>query len=130
MALKTLQKIKEIGGFRIVDRTCDDMCRDEAGNFDWEQFDELRKQYPIHITHDKNMISFKIQNGPIKENGINGCQIDTLIETAKVILEGLNKQVECNYNYTAISHLRKALFQLELRKKDREKRQVEGTNKK
>ena len=38
----------------------------------------------------------KIQNGPIKENGVNGCQVDTIIEATKAIIEGLNKKDGAN----------------------------------
>ncbi|MBP9693186.1 MAG: hypothetical protein KBE16_00550 [Alphaproteobacteria bacterium] len=74
-------------------------------------------------------MSFNIQNGPVKENGVNGCQVDTIIEAAKVILEGLNKEFPCRENATAITKLDEALLWLLKRKLDREKRNVEGLSK-
>jgi hypothetical protein len=75
------------------------------------------------------MISFRIQNGPIKEVGVNGCQVDTLIEAAKLIVEGLNKQFPCRENSLIITKLEEALLWSMKRKLDREKRGVEGLNK-
>jgi hypothetical protein len=172
MALETLKGIEEIGGFKIV--------RVKPEEMSWDDFDKLRDEYPINITErlncisfkiqngpikqngvngcqvdtlietgqmnwkwfeteirpssfiyvrqDKNSLSFTIQNGPIKEVGVNGCQIDTLIETAKIIIEKLNENYPCPENKLAVIHLGAALSYLEERKLNREKRGVEGTN--
>ncbi len=120
MALETLQGIKEIGGFKIVRKKPDDMT--------WDEFDKIRDKYTINITERMNTISFKIQNGPIKEVGVNGCQVDTLIEAAKIIIESLNKNFPCRENAIVITKLEEALLWSMKRKLDREKRNVEGTN--
>lgn len=120
MALETLKDVKEIGGFEVIRKVPDGMT--------WDEFDEYRKKVPIFITEHLNMISFKIQNGPIKEVGINGCQIDNMIEAAKMILEGLNKNLPCRENSIAITKLDEAILWLEKRKADRQKREVEGQN--
>jgi hypothetical protein len=112
MALKTLNGLNEIGGFKIV--------RNE--------FDKMRDEYPINITDRINCISFRIQDGPIKEVGVNGCQVDTIIETAKLMLEGLNKTFTCSENDNAITCLSTAIWWLDCRKKSREARGVEGTS--
>lgn len=112
MCLETLEGVKEIGGFEIA--------RDPAGQ-------DADKQY-ICISEASNAIGFKLQNGPVKEVGVNGCQINTLIEAAKIIIEGLNKKFPCRENAVAITKLDEALMWLEKRTKDREKRGVEGTN--
>lgn len=112
MALETLKDVKEIGGFdvkRVI----------------WEH---PNNNY-IEINDFHNAITFKIQNGPIRENGINGCQVDTLIEAAKLIIEGLNKQYPCRENSLVITKLDEALLWLMKRKLDREKRGVEGESK-
>lgn len=127
MALETLKNVKEIGGFSVVDEKERDDFLSKHGN-DWNEFDKSRIFFPIHISHDKNMISFRIQAGPIKENGVNGCQVDTMIEAAKMIIEGLNKKFPCRENAVAITKLDEALMWLDKRKKDRVKRGVEGTN--
>lgn len=113
MALETLKGVKEIGGFKVVEL---------------EEFAVKRPEEFIVVNHINNGISFKIQDGPIKEVGLNGVQVDTLIQTAKIIVEGLDKKFPCNENKQAILHLYCALRWLEKRKKDREKRGVEGTS--
>ena len=82
----------------------------------------------ITINHETNEITFKIQNGPIKEVGENGCQLDQLIYIAKVIILGLNREFPCGENQMAVNALELALYMLDARKKDREKRGVEGKN--
>jgi hypothetical protein len=120
MALDTLEGVTEIGGFKIVRKKPDDIS--------WDEFDKLRDEYPINITERMNTISFKIQNGPIKEVGVTGCQVDTMIEAAKLIIEGLNKKFPCIENAMMIHRLGEALDWSEERKRNREKRQVEGTS--
>jgi hypothetical protein len=111
MALETLKDVKEIGGF-VVKRV------------EWEQ----PQDNFIEINDKHNAITFKIQNQPIKIAGINGCQVDTIIETAKIIIEELNRRFPCRENSIAITKLDECLMWLNKRKADREKRNVEGTN--
>jgi len=121
MALETLKDIECIGEFDVT-RCCPlTLLKDE--------YDRYRSRYPIYINNEFNEISFKIQNGPIKENGVNGCQVDTLIETAMIILMQLNINFPCRENSVAITKLDEALLWLLKRKSDREKRGVEGHNK-
>lgn len=124
MALETLKGIKTLGGFDVLQ----ERPRNPAGEIDWPAFDEMRKTQPIYVDHDVNMISFRIQNGPVLEKGVNGCQVDTLIEAAKTILEGLNQKFPCKENQSAITKLDAALAWLEERKNKRELRGVEGTS--
>jgi hypothetical protein len=125
MCLETLKGVKEIGGFEVL---AERPLLEGKTEIDWKKFDEQRKEKPIYVDHDVNMISFRIQNGPIKESGVNGCQVDTLIEAAKLIIEGLNKKFPCRENACAITKLDEAILWLHKRKMDREKRGVEGTN--
>lgn len=120
MALETLAGLDSIGGFNIV--------RVKPPEMSWDDFDKLRDEFPINITDRMNTISFRIQNGPIKENGVNGCQVDTLIETAKIMLDGLNKKFPCRENSLAITKLDEALLWLGARKARREAQGIEGTN--
>jgi len=135
MALETLKDVKQIGNFDVV--VMDELREqfptlfNEDGGMDWKKFEaDIRPTKFIYLRHDKNSISFTIQKGPIKEAGVNGCQVDTLIEAAKLILEGFNKNFPCRENSLAITKLDEALMWLEKRTKDRVKRQVEGTNQK
>jgi hypothetical protein len=100
-----------------------------SGAMDWQWFEQdIRPNHFVYVRHDKNSLSFTLQNGPIQENGVNGCQVDTLIEAAKLIIEGLNKEFPCRENSMAITKLDEALLWLGKRKADREKRGVEGLN--
>lgn len=134
MALKSLNGVKELGGFDIV--VMDDLREkfpekfNESGAMDWQWFEsEIRPKNFVYVRHDKNSLSFTIQNGPIKENGVNGCQVDTVIEAAKAIIEGLNKNFPCRENAMVITKLDEALMWLNKRKQDRISRGVEGENK-
>ena len=124
VALETLEKLDHINGVKIL-RNCD-RPKDENGNVDWRAFDELRKAIPISIDDDQNMISFKIQNGPIKENGVNGCQVDEIVIAAREIIAGLNAKFPCRENSCAITKLDEAIMWLRERKRIREARGVEG----
>ena len=112
MALETLKEFKSIGGFEIT-----------RGVSNWSN------DRPIFISDDTNQISFQIQNKPIKEVGQNGCQVDTIIETAKIIIEGLNRQFPCRENAIAITKLEEALMWLERRTTNRIKMGIEGLSK-
>ena len=120
MALETLKGVDEIGGFQVRHHYLDPhevMAKTYVGDY-------------IIVDHSDNSIKFEIQNGPIKENGVNGCQVDTLIETAKIMIEGLNKKYPCIENDIACVQLKIALEALKDRKKNREKRGVEGYDEK
>lgn len=80
----------------------------------------------VHVDHDRNSISFKIQDGPIGEHGVNGCQVDELVYMARRIIEGLNAKFPCRENAAAITKLQEAEMWLRERKLDRERRGVEG----
>lgn len=133
MALETLKDVKEIGGFEVV--VMDDLREtnpelfppENLGQMNHEAFErDIRPHKFIYIRYDKNSITFNIQNGPIKEVGINGCQVDNMIEAAKMIIEGLNKNFPCRENSIAITKLEEAILWLGKRKSDRLKRDVEG----
>ena len=88
MALETLKNLKEIGGV-TVRHCCEDMGLPMTTYLSGVE-------EPIWIEDDRNIIAFRIQKGPIKEVGINGVQVDTLIETALLIVRGLNEQFPCD----------------------------------
>jgi len=112
MALETLKGVKSIDGF-------------ELKRVSWKQPDSNF----IEINDNANAITFKIQNGPIKENGVNGCQVQTIIATAKKIIEELNRKYPCRENSMCITKLDEALMWSRERTRDREVRNVEGENK-
>lgn len=122
MCLETLEGVESIGGFNVIHG----VPADDEGRVSWKDFYAMRKKCPISIDHEENSISFSLQNGPIKEVGVNGCQIDTVIEAAKIIIERLNQKFPCYENVRAMEGLKDALVALADRKAKREARGVEG----
>lgn len=131
MALKTLKGVTQIGGFKVVEM---DALRElypekfnESGSMDYKWFEkDIRPHHFVYVRHDVNSLSFTLQNGPVKEAGVNGCQVDTIIEAAMAIVAGLNNEFPCEENVEAVTHLNQALVALERRKVNRERRGVEG----
>lgn len=120
MALKTLEHVTDIDGYHVA--------RVRINAFTGVVVDNARPA--IAIDDDNNIIAFKIQDGPIKEVGINGCQVDTLLHAALRIIVGLNEIFPCDSNKMAISNIEEALAHLNERTRDRIKRGVEGTSNK
>lgn len=123
MALETLKGIKEIGGYPVGD--CDSDDHDDLTGAGWNEYE---KTHPIWVDHIRGWLMFKMQTDPVKEVGVNGCQVDTLIEAAKLMLEGLDDKLPCSDNNEAIRCLSSALYWLKERKNKREQRGVEGTS--
>lgn len=135
MALETLKGIKEINGQKVI--VMDELREQfperftETGAMDHKWFEEtIRPNAFVYVRHDKNSLSFTLQNGPIKEVGVNGCQVTDVIAVAKHILEQLNFKFPCRENSATITKLDEALMWHEKRTKDRESRGVEGTSSK
>ena len=97
MALEVLKDIKSINGFNVA------TSKRVSNSF-------------IGLDYINNMITFQIQKGPIKDSGVNGCQVDTIVEAAKLIVEGLNKNYPCRENSMAITKLDEALMWMRERK--------------
>ena len=133
MALETLEYLTKVGGYDLVNM---DKLRlkhpdkfNETGAMDALWFEtEIRPHNFVYVRHDKNSLSFTLQNGPIGEVGVNGCQVDTLIHAACHIVTGLNRKFPCAENKEAMAHLRGAIIALDKRKQRRSKEGVEGTN--
>ena len=132
--IDTLKGIKRIGSFAVVDMDAirterPDMFRPD-GSMHYHLFEkEIRPYNFIYVRHDVNSISFTLQKGTIGSAGVNGCQVDTLIETAATMLRGLDLSLPCEENRIAIQKLDEALMWLKKRKENRTKRHVEGTDK-
>ena len=102
----------------------------ESGSMDYTWFEkDIRPNNFIYVRHDKNSLSFTLQDGPIKEVGKNGCQVVDVIAAAKHILEELNKKFPCRENSMTITKLDEALMWQDKRTKDRLQRGVEGLSK-
>jgi len=112
MALETLKGITQVNGHKVH-------------RVDWQQ----PKDNHIEINDKGNAITFKIQDGAIKEYGHNGCQVDELISTALLMVKGLNAKFPSEYNVKCMTSLYEAYSWLQQRKADRERRGVEGHSK-
>lgn len=133
MCLRIFKDVKKVGEFEVV--VMDELREkypekfNESGSMDYKWFEEhIRPKNFVYVRNDKNSLSFTIQDGPVSEKGVNGCQVDTLIESAKIILESFNKELSCRENSIAITKLDEALLWLKKRTEDRKQRGVEGTN--
>ena len=133
MALETMKGLKSVNGENIV--VMDELREkfpekfNESGSMDYKWFEsEIRPSNFIYVRNDVNSLSFTIQNGPIKENGKNGCQVVDVIAVVKHIIEQLNSKFPCRENAMTITKLDEALMWQEKRTKDRESRNVEGRN--
>ena len=75
-----------------------------------------------------NILAFTIQDGPIKEKGVNGVQITDALRMIKDVYISLNESLPCEENYRTIDAINGALIEQELRTKNRTERGVEGTS--
>jgi hypothetical protein len=100
----------------------------ERQNAEWDT-DELHKHALRCIEEDsQDWKDFNAKYGN-DYTGVNGCQVDTLIHAALIMLKGLNAKVGCVENDNAINKLEMALHWLGQRTIDRQQRGVEGTSK-
>jgi len=134
MALETLKGISEINGEKVI--IMDELREQfperftETGAMDHKWFEETILPHAfIYVRHDKNSVSFTIQNGPIKEVGKNGCQLTDMIAVAKHMLQRPQDKFPCRENAMTITKLDEALMWQEKRTQDRETRGVEGLGK-
>jgi hypothetical protein len=75
-------------------------------------------------------INIKFQEGPVKENGVNGCQIEDVIDVLVKRLQGFQAgNYPCRENALAITKLEEARLWLEERTMKRKAQGVEGLNK-
>ena len=115
MALETMKDVKEINGEKIKDVTGVDAS-------------DLSEEF-IVVDHSTHYVGFKIQNGPIKEVGKNGCQVEDIIAVAKHIVEQLNAKFPCRENAMMITKLDEAIMWSKQRTINRKLRSVEGQSK-
>ena len=79
------------------------------------------------VGHVVGQINF--QEGPIKENGVNGVANEDLINMVLCRLEGFQQsEFACRENAIAIAKLQEALMWLRIRTNGRKIRGVEGTS--
>ena len=82
------------------------------------------------IDRKNKYIDITFQDGPVKENGRNGCQIDDVLE---VLIERLQNfqagEFRCRENAITITKLEEGLMWQQRRTMDRLSRGVEGYDK-
>lgn len=87
----------------------------------------MAQETKVPVFEDK-FFKIQFQNGPVKEHGVNGCQIEDIIE--KVLLprlNDLNERSKCRENSLALTKLEEALLWLNKRTQNRVAKGVEGT---
>jgi hypothetical protein len=78
---------------------------------------------------DQILAKINFQNGPIKENGVNGIQNEDLLAIVIDRLKGFQSgNFACRENALALTKIEEALMWLNKRTADRQKRGVEGIN--
>lgn len=96
-------------------------------------FNPHKRAYPfpngdlvLGVSVSAERVTFAGQRGPIKDVGVNGCQIDAMIEFARKTIEVFNSKFPCRENAIAITKLQEAELWLMQRTIGREERGVEG----
>lgn len=82
----------------------------------------------IYTMVTANTLTFQIQDGPIKEAGVNGMQITDVLNFTKEVYRSLNAAFPCRENSITITKIEEAIHWQDARTKDRESRGVEGKN--
>lgn len=104
------------------------------------EFDEGRK-YSVELfageelepifNEDVNYINIKFQNGAIQENGVNGAQIEDVIDVlVDKLLSFQKSEFACRENALAITKLEEARLWLNERTRKRKEQGVEGKSEK
>ena len=89
-------------------------------------------QHPlIAVTIEPNpyVAEIRWQVGPVREDGVNGAQIDEVLAACVEKLRALNQPpYDTRETSLAITHIEEAIHWLEARTRDRIRRGVEGTS--
>jgi len=119
------KNMKETSAPKLLERGRFDQNKRAFPFFDTDRKDNEEIPF-IEVT--RSSVTFYLQTGPIKEYGVNGCQIDDMIKFVLDTISVFNEKFPCQENENALKNLQKAWKWLAMRKMDREARQVEGTN--
>jgi len=84
----------------------------------------------IKVDVENAVICFKIQNGPRREVGVNGVDIDCLAYALRDIIRDLDGQFPDSANIVALSHINSIIDLFDERRTRRMARGVEGFNRK
>lgn len=72
-------------------------------------------------------ISLQFQDGPVRENGVNGCQASDVLDLLATYLQECQQRLPCRETALAITHIETARLWLDERTRRRVAKQVEGT---
>ena len=90
-----------------------------------QESQDVRDGTPCLI--DQPFVTVKFQAGPVKKNGVNGAQIEDLLDICISRLAGFNRgQFPCPENSIALTHLQEANMWLKRRTRARAEQGVEG----
>ena len=73
-------------------------------------------------------ISVKFQDGPVTLNGVNGAQVEDVIDVLLERIHNLQAELPCRENSLAITKLEEAKLWLNERTRKRKEQGVEGKN--
>ncbi len=95
-----------------------------------KHLEEARKttEYNDFIKVAGNSVVFTVQDGPINEAGINGCQAQDMLQFVRHLFKSLDNEFPCTENKVTIELLDLADHWQNKRNEDRIKRGVEGNN--
>ena len=88
----------------------------------------INQQLAMPVDAEKSTVTFQIQEGPIKEVGVNGCQASDMLEYVTALFTALNQTFPCRENALTITKLEEAQHWQQHRTKERVQRGVEGRN--
>jgi hypothetical protein len=111
----------------------------ERGEGFYEKINERRKSMSDEMVGcgknevlpevDTKFVKLKFQQGPISEGGVNGCQIEDVLDILIRRLSGFQLgKFPCNENRIALEHMETALLWLKFRTSKRISQNVEGKN--
>ena len=107
-------------------------CEDEKDQkFGAPHHFKVKKIDPVTLQPTEEVVAeVNLQEGPIKEFGINGCSNEDLLLMVLTRLQGFqNGPFACRENAIAITKLEESVMWLRKRTTDREAKGIEGTSK-
>lgn len=131
---KSLESYNSIGTIVDIDK---DWSHPYELDFDGQKFEEelfmetdlslVEEAKAIEPKAPRDFINIKFQEGTVSENGVNGAQIEDVIELLIERLQEFQKgKSPCHENVLAITKLQEARMWLEERARNRKKQGVEG----
>lgn len=136
---KSLESYNSIGTIVDIDEDWSHPYELDFDGFEGQKFEEelfmetdlslVEEAKVIEPKKPRDFINIKFQEGTVLENGVNGAQIEDVIEVLIERLQGFQKgKFSCRENALAITKLQEARMLLEERTRNRKKQGVEGEN--